>query len=245
MNEETVSARLKVRGLQVHIGKSHVLQGVDLDVTRAPLALVGRNGMGKSTLCNAIIGLQDTSAGSIQWCGEELRGRRPHQISGRGIGFVPQGRRVFRSLTVDEHMRLFAPRNVNKGTGWTIERVYDAFPRLAERRRNRGDELSGGEQQMLAIARALLRNPQLLVLDEPSEGLAPAIVGHLVELLRKVNDEGISILLVEQNLGMALAVADSVAIMTAGRIALTLTAAALKADRSLQQQYLGVGAATH
>jgi branched-chain amino acid transport system ATP-binding protein len=132
MNEETVSAGLKVRGLQVHIGKSHVLQGVDLDVTCAPLALVGRNGMGKSTLC---------------------------------IGFVPQGRRVFRSLTVDEHMRLFALRNVNKEIGWTIERVYNAFPRLAERRRNRGNELSGGEQQMLAIARALLRNPRLLVLD--------------------------------------------------------------------------------
>jgi ABC-type branched-subunit amino acid transport system ATPase component len=245
MNEETVPADLKVRGLQVHIGKSHVLQGVDLDVTRAPLALVGRNGMGKSTLCNAIIGLQDISGGSIQWRGEELRGRRPHEISSGGIGFVPQGRRVFRSLTVDEHMRLFASRIVEKGTGWTMERVYDAFPRLAERRRNRGHELSGGEQQMLAIGRALLRNPRLLVLDEPSEGLAPAIIGQIVELLRKVNAEGISILLVEQNLGMALAVADSVAIMTAGRIALTLTAAALKADSGLQQQYLGVGAAIH
>lgn len=236
---------LQVRGLQVHIGKSHILQGVDLDVQSRPLALVGRNGMGKSTLCNAITGLQRASGGALQWRGENLVGRRPHEISNRGIALVPQGRRVFRSLTVDEHMQLFVQKDAAGSRAWTVERVYDAFPRLAERRRNRGNELSGGEQQMLAIGRALLRNPELLVLDEPSEGLAPAIVLDLVSLLRRISNEGMRILLVEQNLGMALAVAHEVAIMVAGRIAVKVPADVLRTDKSMQQQFLGVGTAAH
>ncbi|MBO9642866.1 MAG: ABC transporter ATP-binding protein [Pseudacidovorax sp.] len=229
---------LRLEGLHAHIGKSHILQGIDLDVQAAPLALVGRNGMGKSTLCNAIVGLQPISGGRVMWQGRSLAGARPHAISRAGIAFVPQGRRVFRSLTVDEHMRLFAPSR--GGATWTVDRVYDAFPRLAERRGNRGNELSGGEQQMLAIGRALLRNPQLLVLDEPSEGLAPAIVQHLVQLLRQVSADGMKLLLVEQNLGMALAVAQQVAIVVGGRIATLVPAATLRADTQMQRRYLGV-----
>jgi uncharacterized protein (UPF0261 family)/ABC-type branched-subunit amino acid transport system ATPase component len=231
------SSLLQIEKLDVHYGRAHVLQGVSLTLEHGVLAVVGRNGMGKTTLCNAITGLVPAS-GSIRFGGEEIRGLAPNQITNRGIGYVPQGRRVWPSLTVDEHLRL-AQRS--KRGPWTAARVYELFPRLAERRGNGGAQLSGGEQQMLAIARALLFNPKLLVMDEPTEGLAPVIVEQMVEMLKSLAGEGeISVLLVEQNLGVAIDVADSVAVMVNGRIARTMPAGELGANRELQQQLLGV-----
>ena len=229
---------LEVEGLDVHYGRAHVLQGVRFSLERGVLAVVGRNGMGKTTLCNAITGLVPSS-GSIRLAGEEIRGLPPNRITGRGIGYVPQGRRVWPSLTVDEHLRL-ASREGGRGA-WDVPRVYRTFPRLAERRRNGGAQLSGGEQQMLAIARALLLNPRLLVMDEPTEGLAPVIVDQVAAMLSSLAREGqVAVLLIEQNLGVALDVADTVAVMVNGRIARSLSAAELAADHELQQRLLGV-----
>jgi uncharacterized protein (UPF0261 family)/ABC-type branched-subunit amino acid transport system ATPase component len=229
---------LSIDDLHVYYGQGHVLQGVSLRLDHGVLALVGRNGMGKSTLCNAILGLVPAARGSVLLGGVQILGQPPHQIVGRGIGYVPQGRRVWPSLTVDEHLRLAA-----RGTDgpWTSARVYETFPALAARRRNGGAQLSGGEQQMLAIARALLGNPRLLVMDEPSEGLAPIIVEQVEQILKRLAAEReISVLLVEQNLGVATDVADDVAVMVNGRIARTMPAAELAADEELRQRLLGV-----
>jgi uncharacterized protein (UPF0261 family)/ABC-type branched-subunit amino acid transport system ATPase component len=228
---------LQVERLDVHYGRAHALQEVSLTLDHGVIAVVGRNGMGKTTLCNAITGLVP-AAGSVRLAGEEILGLPPHVITERGVGYVPQGRRVWPSLSVDEHLRL-ASRG---GRGpWTVARVYQIFPRLAERRRNGGAELSGGEQQMLAIARALLFNPMLLVMDEPTEGLAPVIVHQVTDMLKHLAADGeISVLLIEQNLGVAIDVADIVDVMVNGRIARSMPAAELAADRQLQQQLLGV-----
>jgi uncharacterized protein (UPF0261 family)/ABC-type branched-subunit amino acid transport system ATPase component len=193
--------------------------------------------MGKTTLCNAITGLVP-ARGSVRLAGEEILGLPPNAITSRGVGYVPQGRRVWPSLTVDEHLRL-ASRD-RTGT-WTVARAYQTFPRLAERKGNGGAELSGGEQQMLAIARALLFNPILLVMDEPTEGLAPVIVQQVAEMLKHLAADGeISVLLIEQNLGVAIDVADTVDVMVNGRIARSMPSAELAADRDLQQRLLGV-----
>jgi uncharacterized protein (UPF0261 family)/ABC-type branched-subunit amino acid transport system ATPase component len=239
MAEATAAPILRIADLHVFYGESHVIQGVDLELDAGVLSIVGRNGMGKTTLCNTIVGLRRARSGSISLAGHEISGLDPHAVARAGVGYVPQGRRVWRSLTVDEHLRL-AMHGPNGA--WTPERVYDAFPRLAERRTNRGSQLSGGEQQMLAIGRALLRNPRLLIMDEPTEGLAPIVVDHLVETLTRIgNDDGMSILLVEQNIGVATTVAENVAIMVNGRFHRIVPAAALAADRQLQQRLLGVG----
>ncbi len=230
---------LQVRELNARYGPSHVLQGVDLVVGTEPLALIGRNGMGKTTLCNAITGLVPAFSGSIRLAGTELVGRRPHEIARAGIGYVPQGRRVFPSLSVDEHLRMVGRRS---GPGWTIGKIYELFPPLATRRGHGAAQLSGGEQQMLAIGRALLLNPRLLIMDEPSEGLAPIVVEHLVGTLRQVAAEGVGLLLVEQNLGVATAVAERIAIMVTGRIALETTSSELLVDEAAQRRYLGVSA---
>jgi branched-chain amino acid transport system ATP-binding protein len=191
-------------------------------------------------LCNAIMGIPPARVtGSIRYQGRELVGRPSYRIAKLGIGYVPQGRRLFPSLSVDEHLRMLAGRG-GGGTRWTIARVYDLFPRLKERRRNGGAQLSGGEQQMLAIGRALLTNPTLLVMDEPSEGLAPAIIEHLIETFRALEQEGLAILLIEQNLGMATAIAERQLVMVAGAVAAETTAAALTTDTELQRRYLGV-----
>ena len=228
---------LKVERLDVYYGRSHALQEVSLTLDHGVIAVVGRNGMGKTTLCNAITGLVP-AAGSVRLAGEEILGLPPHLITERGVGYVPQGRRVWPSLSVDEHLTLAA----RGGRGpWSVARVYEIFPRLAERRRNGGAELSGGEQQMLAIARALLFNPMLLVMDEPTEGLAPLIVEQVAAMLKHLAADGeISVLLIEQNLGVAIDVADTVDVMVNGRIARSMPAAELAADRALQQQLLGV-----
>jgi uncharacterized protein (UPF0261 family)/ABC-type branched-subunit amino acid transport system ATPase component len=231
---------LEIRDLWVQYGHVPALQGVELTLDHGVLAIVGRNGMGKTTLCNAITGLVRTARGSIRFGGTELTGMAANEISTAGVGYVPQGRRVWPSLSVDEHLRL-AVRG-GRSTVWTVERIYDTFPRLKERRRNGGAQLSGGEQQMLAIGRALLGNPRLLIMDEPTEGLAPLIVEQVAAMLKRLADEGeISVLLVEQNLGVATDVSDRVAIMVNGRIARQLGAAELAADIELQQRLLGVG----
>ena len=232
-------AVLRIRGLHVYYGQSHALQGVDLDLPYGVVSVVGRNGMGKTTLCNAITGLVPVARGSVLFEGDELAGLNPSRIAHHGVGYVPQGRRLWPSLTVDEHLRL-----CQRGTrgGWTRERIHDTFPRLAERRASRGGQLSGGEQQMLAISRALLLNPRLLVMDEPTEGLAPVIVQQVEDMLIRIGEEGeIPVLVIEQNIGVATAVSDDVAIMVNGRIHRVMDAAALAADRELQQRLLGVG----
>ncbi|MGK7868084.1 ABC transporter ATP-binding protein [Falsiroseomonas sp. E2-1-a20] len=232
---------LEVRDLHVRFGQAHILQGVSLSIGAAPVAIVGRNGMGKTTLCQAVMGLVRASEGAISLDGTSLGGLPPFRIARRGIALVPQGRRTFPSLTVDEHLRLVATR----GARWTIDRVYETFPRLAERRRNGGTELSGGEQQMLAISRALLMNPRLVIMDEPSEGLAPVIVDHLIEVLRGLPADGMGLLLVEQNLRVATEVAEEVAVMVTGRIATTMPAKRLAEDPDLQRRYLGVAGGGH
>jgi branched-chain amino acid transport system ATP-binding protein len=228
---------LQIVDLNVRYGQSHILQGVNLTVGAEPLSLIGRNGMGKTTLCNAITGLVTSSGGSVKIHGTELVGRRPHEIARLGIGYVPQGRRVFASLSVEEHLRMVARRD---SSGWTVKKVYDLFPSLAARKKNGATQLSGGEQQMLAIARALLLNPRLLVMDEPSEGLAPIVVENLVGVLRDVAGEGVGLLLVEQNLGVATSVSDRIAIMVTGIIAVETTSAELLADDASQRRFLGV-----
>ncbi|MFN3643463.1 MAG: ABC transporter permease [Gemmobacter sp.] len=239
---ESRAAALEIRGLNVFYGASHALQGVDLRLDRGVLSVVGRNGMGKTTLCKAIMGLVPVASGSIRFGGVELAGRSPADIARLGIGYVPQGRRLWRSLTVDEHLRMVA----QGGGAWTVERIYATFPRLAERKGNGGAQLSGGEQQMLAISRALLQNPRLLVMDEPTEGLAPVIVAQVEEMLLRLGAEGdIEVLVIEQNIGVACAIADSVAIMVNGRINRIAPAAELAADRDLQQRLLGVGRHGH
>ncbi|MGI9489499.1 MAG: ABC transporter permease [Geminicoccaceae bacterium] len=229
---------LSVRGLHVYYGASHALQGVDMTLSEGVHAVLGRNGMGKTTLCHAIMGLVPVQSGSIKFEGRELAGLSPNRIAKLGLGYTPQGRRLWPSLTVDEHLRLCAVAN----SPWTVRRIYDTFPRLAERRTNGGGELSGGEQQMLAIARALLPGPRLLVMDEPTEGLAPVIVDQVEDMLREIGEEGdVSVLLVEQNVALATAVASEVSIMVNGRISTTLPPDQLAADRALQQRLLGVG----
>jgi uncharacterized protein (UPF0261 family)/ABC-type branched-subunit amino acid transport system ATPase component len=230
---------LQVEGLNVYYGHSHALQGVDLMLDRGALSVVGRNGMGKTTLCKAIMGLVRASSGSIRFLGEELTGHRPADIARLGIGYVPQGRRLWPSLTVDEHLRLVQG---SQREGWTIERVYEAFPQLAGRREHRSGQLSGGEQQMLTISRALLLNPRLLVMDEPTEGLAPVIVAQVEEMLIRLAEEGdVAALVIEQNIGVATAVASRVAIMVNGRINRVIDSPRLAADLDLQQRLLGVG----
>ncbi len=238
----TRAAALEVRGLNVFYGASHALQGVDLKLDAGVLSVVGRNGMGKTTLCKAIMGMVPVASGTITLGGTSLVGLSPSEVARLGVGYVPQGRRLWRSLSVDEHLKMVE----TKGGNWSAERIYATFPRLAERKSNGGAELSGGEQQMLAISRALLQNPRLLVMDEPTEGLAPVIVAQVEEMLIRLGEAGdIDVLVIEQNIGVACAVADTVAIMVNGRIARSEPAQTLAADRALQQRLLGVGRHAH
>lgn len=227
-----------MKDLNVSYGHIHVLQQVSFTLERhGVLGIVGRNGMGKTTLCNAIMGLVRAGGGSVRMDGREILGMEPYRIVDFGVGYVPQGRRVWPSLTVDEHMRVSARR----GGSWSPEKVYEIFPRLAERHRHGGNQLSGGEQQMLAIGRALVANPKLLIMDEPTEGLAPRIVGQVEDLLvRLVREEDLAVLLVEQNLGVAMRVAKRLAVMVNGKIETELDSASLAADTALQKRLLGV-----
>jgi branched-chain amino acid transport system ATP-binding protein len=231
---------LEIEHLNAFYGSARALEDVSFRMERESVAIIGRNGMGKTTFCTAIMGVPPArTTGSIRFEGREIRSQASYRTAKLGIGYVPQGRRLFPSLSVHEHLQMVSPRRGN-GDGWTIERVYDLFPRLQQRRRNGGAELSGGEQQMLAVGRALLTNPKLLVMDEPSEGLAPTVIGQLAETLKRLEEEGIAILLIEQNLGLAVAVATRQVVMVSGRIAAETTAKELSENPELQRRFLGV-----
>ncbi len=231
---------LAVEDVHTYYGESHVLHGVSFHVPKGTLAaLLGRNGMGKTTTIRSIIGFNSPRQGKIVFKGREVQGLPPYKISRLGLGLVPQGRGIFPNLTVKENL-LIAARAGN-GMGWSLERVFEKFPRLKERTNHLGGKLSGGENQMLSIARALMINPDMILLDEPSEGLAPLIVREVADILTKLKQDGISILLVEQNLNMALHVADQVHILNKGRIVFSGTPRLLAEDYTVQAQHLGVG----
>lgn len=227
---------LKVDDIHTYYGGSHVLQGVSLAVERGQVsALLGRNGVGKTTTINSIIGFVPPQRGAILLDGENVAGWSPHRVARRGVGLVPQGRGIFPTLTVRENLTLAA-----RGSGWTEERVLKLFPNLGGRLENLGSQLSGGEQQMLAIGRSLLTNPRLLLLDEPSEGLAPLIVREIGRIIAQLRADGLAILLVEQNIQMALDVADVVYVMSKGKVEFAGTAAGLREDEALLGSLLGV-----
>jgi len=202
---------LEIKDLNSYYGDAHILRGVNMVVPKGKVvALLGRNGMGKTTLIRSIMGLAPPriAKGSITYNGEELVNLSPHQIARKRIGFVPQGRRLFQSLTVAEHLTVFA--SLSASSPWSVQRIYEIFPRLSERKTNLGTQLSGGERQMLAVARALMTDPELILMDEPTEGLAPVMVQHLEEIIADLAATGLGILLVEQNLYSALSVANEV-----------------------------------
>ena len=229
---------LTVQGLHAYYGESHVLQGVDLEVgSGEAVALVGRNGAGKTTTIASIAGLVRSRAGTVRVDGIGLRGAPAYRIARAGVALVPQGRRIFADLSVRENLLLTA-RPVPDG--WDERRVLELFPSLGRRLENRGDELSGGEQQMLAIARALLRNPAVLLLDEPSEGLAPKLVDQVGDALVALRSTGLAILLVEQNLALATRVGERLYVMNKGTIVWQGTPQQLSAQPDLEARYLGV-----
>ncbi len=234
---------LQLEDVHAFYGSAHILEGVSFTMGTEAIALIGRNGMGKSTLCNTIMGLCRETRGSIKVAGKEVRGKLPYVVAAAGVGYVPQGRRLFPSLSVDEHLRMILSQLKGR---WTPAAIYELFPRLAERKKISATQLSGGEQQMLAIGRALLLNPRLLVMDEPSEGLAPTIVENVIETCHTLVGEGMGILLVEQNLGVATSVAERQLVMVSGQIAAESTAEKLRDDPDLQRRFLGVeSAAAH
>jgi len=231
---------LKIIDLQTYYGDSHVLQGVNIQVEQGTVAaVVGRNGVGKTTLCRSIVGFTPVRAGRVVFNGDDITNLASHTIASRRISLVPQGRRIFASLTVQENLAIASQPSPSAGA-WTMEKIFSVFPRLAERGRHRGDELSGGEQQMLAIARALVANPILLLMDEPTEGLAPAMVATVGRLIRRVKDEGTSILLVEQNAAFAVQVSDIAYVMSKGTIVHSSEPRALWRNEEIKTQFLGV-----
>jgi branched-chain amino acid transport system ATP-binding protein len=230
---------LVLEGVHAHYGRSHVLHGVGLSLPRGGLlALLGRNGAGKSTTMLTIAGLLKASAGQIALNGRRIEALAPETIARGGLRLVPQGRRVFPSLTVLENLTVAAQR---RGTGtWSVQRVLELFPQLAPRQRQRAGTLSGGEQQMLAIGRALMGNPEVLLLDEPSEGLAPLIVAEVVEGIARLKAEGLSIVLVEQNFTLAMKLADHVVVLNTGAVAMSGSAAEVRAAPEAATAHLGV-----
>ena len=230
---------LELDGVHAYYGDSHVLHGVSLRVARGEVAcLLGRNGAGKTTTVLAIMGYLAPRPGRIEYDGRNLAGLPPHRLARMGFGFVPQERGIFPSLTVEENMTVAARRS--EDGRWDLDRAYALFPRLRERRRNLGFQLSGGEQQMLSIARALMLNPKLILLDEPSEGLAPIIVEEIVTVLRSLKKEGLSVLLIEQNLRVALDLGDRHYVMSKGEVCFVGTSAELEGNERVLSEYLSV-----
>jgi branched-chain amino acid transport system ATP-binding protein len=229
---------LSVDAIHTYYGASHVLQGVSLEIGPGELVcLFGRNGAGKTTTVRTIMGLARPSSGRISLAGRDVTGMAPEKISRLGVGLVPQGRRIFRDLSVQENL-LFAARP--KLGPWDMARAYRVFPRLQERRNNRGDQLSGGEQQMLSLARALLANPRLILMDEPSDGLAPMIIEEIAAIIAEIKQQGLSILLVEQNLALGLSLADRCYVVNKGVTVYEGSAGALREDEPTKHRYLGV-----
>ncbi len=224
---------LTLTDVHTYYGDSHVLQGVSLTVEQGTVtAVLGRNGVGKTTLCRSIAGLTPARAGKVIFKGEDITALPPHRIYQRGICLVPQGRRIFSSLTVHENLAIAA-----KGG---LDTVLSVFPRLAERRNNRGNELSGGEQQMLAIARALVAQPSLLIMDEPTEGLAPMLIAEVGRVIRRLRDQGTTVLLAEQNAAFAVKLADTAHVMSKGRVVYSSDPETLWRDEAIKTQLLGV-----
>ena len=236
---------LRIRDLHAGYGLSQAVAGVDLDVPDGKLvAILGRNGMGKTTLCRSIMSLSPPEVwrGSIEYDGTDLTGRPAYQVARAGLGYIPQGRHVFGSLTVVENLNVAARANGNGARPtWDLDRIWEMFPRLQERRSNRAEQLSGGEQQMLAIARALTTNPSLLIMDEPSEGLAPIVIETVGEQLRHLKGASLSMLLVEQNYSLANKLADLVYVLENGEVVFRGEAAELEANDDVKRRYLGVG----
>jgi branched-chain amino acid transport system ATP-binding protein len=234
----SISAILQMREVHTYYGESHVLQGISLDVRQGELVcLLGRNGAGKSTTIGSIIGFNPPRYGHVTFRGNEITHSAPYHIAASGVGLVPQGRRIFRDLTVLENLTIVASQ---QNGFWTTRKVFELFPRLEERQSNRGDQLSGGEQQMLAFGRALMMNPGLILMDEPSEGLAPLIINEISGVIRKIKNEGTAILLVEQNLPFALLLADRCYVLNKGRIMHESSADALRQNEEVTKKYLGV-----
>jgi branched-chain amino acid transport system ATP-binding protein len=234
-----MSAALEALNIHTYYGKSHILHGVNLEVAEGKITtLLGRNGAGKSTTLRSLMGLTPARDGKITIFGTDTTQMAPFQIAALGVGYVPEGRRVFTNLTVDENLRV----PIERSGSWTIPRIYELFPRLAERKMNRGSQLSGGEQEMLAIARALLLNPKLLMLDEPSQGLAPLVVSEVFRIVTEMRREGISVLLVEQNARMSLEIADFAYVLDDGRVVYSGTARELAADEARVQALAGASA---
>lgn len=229
---------LSVDDLHVYYDSAHILQGVSFEHRGGVMALLGRNGMGKTTLAKTLMGLVPVHRGEVRFRGHMLTRRAPYVIAQQGIGYVPQGREVFASLTVDEHLKMLAaPKHPDS---WSVAMVYELFPRLGERQRQYAKTLSGGEQQMLAIGRALMTNPALLIMDEPSEGLAPVVVDLLIDKLRALADSGVSILLIEQNIHVACELSEQTLILVSGCIERRVATAELRDDARLQERLLGV-----
>ncbi len=229
---------LEVREIHTYYGYSYILQGVSVNVDRGTVVgILGRNGAGKTTLIRSIMGLTPPRQGQVVFKGVDITHLQPHRIAQAGVGIVPQGRRVFRSLTVRENLTVAA---MDKGKGWNLDWIYSLFPVLKEREDQKAGSLSGGEQEMLATARAIRCEPDLLLMDEPSEGLAPLLVRELGRTIKQLRMKGLSILLVEQKLPFALGVADSVCVMGKGKIVYMSTPENLRQNEEIKSQYLGV-----
>ncbi|MBI5444633.1 MAG: ABC transporter ATP-binding protein [Deltaproteobacteria bacterium] len=226
--------------VHTYYSESYVLQGLSLRVPPGGVVgLVGRNGMGKTTAMRSIMGFTPPRRGRVRFKGDEIAGRKPYEIARLGVGIVPQGRHIFPSLTVWENLAIAARQQRGKGA-WNEERVFSVFPRLKERLRNRGNQLSGGEQQMLAVGRALVSNPALVLMDEPSEGLAPLVVREVGRVVRQLKEEGISVLLAEQNLPLALELSDYLYVINKGKVVFQGTPEELGANPEVEREYLAV-----